>query len=223
MKNWGRDILAVGNSVGLGGYALINGKEFMRLGVTVEDSINNVEKTTFQIVAEGPVKSILSYTYDQWTPNERTYSVKETTSIWPGIYGYKNTVAVSGLKGDEQLGVGLVNIHTDNALKILDDNNKYVVLYTHDKQTYDKEWWLGMALIVPKDKYLGYLEAPKTGNLSNSYLAKLKIGNNEPISYFAIAGWELSDEKFTNETYFADYLKKITNQLSAEINIDVKN
>tara|TARA_R110000868_G_scaffold1650_5_gene13360 strand:+ start:209 stop:1492 length:1284 start_codon:yes stop_codon:yes gene_type:complete len=223
MKNWGRDILAVGNSAGLGGYALINGKEFMRLGVTVEDSINNVEKTTFQIVAEGPVKSILSYTYDQWTPNERTYSVKETTSIWPGIYGYKNTVAVSGLKGDEQLGVGLVNIHTDNALKILDDNNKYVVLYTHDKQTYDKEWWLGMALIVPKDKYLGYLEAPKTGNLSNSYLAKLKIGNNEPISYFAIAGWELSDEKFTNETYFADYLKKITNQLSAEINIDVKN
>ncbi|MDL5513324.1 DUF4861 domain-containing protein [Arenibacter sp. M-2] len=223
MEDWGRDILAVGNSVGLGGYALITENEFMRLGVTVEDSINNVEKTSFQIVAEGPVKSILSYTYDHWMPNDRTYSVKETTSIWPGIYGYKNTVAVSGLKGDEYLGVGLVNIHTDKALKILDDNSKYVALYTHDKQTYDKEWWLGMALIVPKDKYLGYLEAPKTGNLSNSYLAKLKIGNNEPISYFAIAGWELSDEKFTNETYFMDYLKMLTRQLSAEIVIEVKN
>lgn len=223
MEDWGRDILAVGNSVGLGGYALVTEDEFMRLGVTVEDSINNVEKTSFHIVAEGPVKSILNYTYDHWKPNDRSYSVNETTSIWPGMFGYKNTVSVSGLKGDEYLAVGLVNIHTDHALNILDDNSKYVILYSHDKQTYDKEWWLGMALIVPKDKYSGYTEAPKTGNLSNSYLAKLKIRNNEPTNYYAIAGWELSDKKFANETYFRNYLKKIADQLSAEINIEVKN
>ena len=192
MEDWGRDILAVGNSVGLGGYALINETEFMRLGVTVEDSINNVEKTTFHIDVEGPVNSIISYGYNNWKPNNRTYSVKETTSIWPGIYGFKNTVSVSGLTGDEDLAVGLVNINTDHSLGVLDENSKYVVLYTHDKQTYNKEWWLGMALILPKDKYLGFTQAPKTGPLSNSFLAKLKIEDNQPVSYYAIAGWELN-------------------------------
>ena len=223
MEDWGRDILAVGNSVGLGGYALINETEFMRLGVTVEDSINNVEKTTFHIDVEGPVNSIISYGYNNWKPNNRTYSVKETTSIWPGIYGFKNTVSVSGLTGDEDLAVGLVNINTDHSLGVLDENSKYVVLYTHDKQTYNKEWWLGMALILPKDKYLGFTQAPKTGPLSNSFLAKLKIEDNQPVSYYAIAGWELSDEKFSNETYFTDYLKKLTGQLSAVVEIEVKN
>tara|TARA_R110000823_G_scaffold37991_2_gene102707 strand:+ start:5495 stop:6778 length:1284 start_codon:yes stop_codon:yes gene_type:complete len=223
MEDWGRDILAVGNSVGLGGYALINETEFMRLGVTVEDSINNVEKTTFHIDVEGPVNSIISYGYNNWKPNNRTYSVKETTSIWPGIYGFKNTVSVSGLIGDEDLAVGLVNINTDHSLGVLDENSKYVVLYTHDKQTYNKEWWLGMALILPKDKYLGFTQAPKTGPLSNSFLAKLKIEDNQPVSYYAIAGWELSDEKFSNETYFTYYLKKLTGQLSAVVEIEVKN
>lgn len=223
MEDWGRDILAVGNSVGLGGYALINETEFMRLGVTVEDSINNVEKTTFHIDVEGPVNSIISYGYNNWKPNNRTYSVKETTSIWPGIYGFKNTVSVSGLTGDEDLAVGLVNINTDHSLGVLDENSKYVVLYTHDKQTYNKEWWLGMALMLPKDKYLGFTQAPKTGPLSNSFLAKLKIEDNQPVSYYAIAGWELSDEKFSNETYFTDYLKKLTGQLSAVVEIEVKN
>ncbi len=223
MEDWGRDILAVGNSVGLGGYALINETEFMRLGVTVEDSINNVEKTTFHIDVEGPVNSIISYGYNNWKPNNRTYSVKETTSIWPGIYGFKNTVSVSGLIGDEDLAVGLVNINTDHSLSVLDENSKYVVLYTHDKQTYNKEWWLGMALILPKDKYLGFTQAPKTGPLSNSFLAKLKIEDNQPVSYYAIAGWELSDEKFSNETYFTYYLKKLTGQLSAVVEIELKN
>ena len=106
---------------------------------------------------------------------------------------------------------------------VLDENSKYVVLYTHDKQTYNKEWWLGMALILPKDKYLGFTQAPKTGPLSNSFLAKLKIEDNQPVSYYAIAGWELSDEKFSNETYFTDYLKKLTGQLSAVVEIEVKN
>lgn len=222
MESWGRDIMAVGNSVGLGGYALITDKELMRLGVTVDDAINNVEKTTFKIQNEGPVESILTYDYQNWKPNNRNYSVKEKTSIWPGMYAYQNTVAVSGLKGDENLAVGLVNINNDNPLNIYSENSKYVVLYTHDKQTYNKGWYLGLAIILPKEKYLGYTEAPKKGNLSNTFLAKLKIKNNEPISYYAVGCWELSDPKFIDKTYFFNYLKQLTDELSAEIKIEIK-
>ncbi|GGF80821.1 DUF4861 domain-containing protein [Wenyingzhuangia marina] len=223
MESWGRDIMSVGNSVGLGGYALITDSELMRLGVTVNDSINNIEKTTFKIQTEGPVESILTYDYQNWQPNERTYSVKEKTSIWPGMYGYKNTVAVSGLQGDENLAVGLVNINNDDPLNVWDENSNYVVLYTHDKQTYNKEWWLGMAIILPKDKYVGYTEAPKKGDLTNTFLAKLKIENNQPVSYFAVACWELSDSKFVDKAYFENYIKQLTNQLSAKIGVEIKN
>lgn len=224
MEDWGRDILSVGNSIGLGGYALITETELMRLGVTVEDSINNIEKTTFKILNEGPVKSVLNYTYQNWKPNsDRTYSAEENTTIYPGIYGYKNTVSISNLQGDENLVVGLVNINNDKPLSVIDENEKYVILYTHDKQTYDKEWWLGMAIIVPKESYLGFTEAPKTGNLSNTFLTKLKIEDKQPISYYAIAGWELSDKGFIDETYFVDYLKQLTNQLSKDVSIEIVN
>lgn len=223
MEDWGRDILAVGNSVGLGGFALATETALLRLGVTVDDSINNVEKTTFQIRTEGPVKSELEFNYENWKPNEMTYSVKEITTIVAGSYGYQNTVTITGLKGDETLAVGLVNINNDRPLQIIDQNEKFMILLTHDKQTYEKEWWLGMALIVPKNEYLGYIEAPKTGKLSHTYLAKLKIENDKPIRYYAVAGWELSDIKFKDPAYFKAYVINIADQIAAKIAIKINN
>lgn len=222
MEDWGRDILSVGNSVGIGGYALMVGNELMRLGVTVDDSVNNVEETAFSIMAEGPVRSVLHYKYSNWKPDNRTYSVVENTSIWPGMYAYQNSVKVTGLQGDENLAIGLVNINTEMPLTELEGNDKYVVLYTHDKQTYDKTWWLGLALILPRDLYLGFTEAPKMGKLSNTFLAKLKIGNDKPVKYFAVGCWELSDEGFVDPVYFKDYLQNLTSQLSAEVKVTVR-
>ncbi|MGY5355687.1 DUF4861 domain-containing protein [Wenyingzhuangia sp. IMCC45467] len=223
MEFWGRDILSVGNSVGLGGYALIQEDNLLRLGVTVNDSVNNVERTTFKIQTEGPVTSVLTYDYQNWKPSLHQYSVHEKTTIWPGMYGYKNTVSVTGLQGDEHLAVGLVNINNNKPLHVLKENDDFVVLYTHDKQTYNKEWWLGMAIILPKKLYIGYIDAPDTGNLSKTYLAKLKIENNKPVSYYAVAGWEISDERFKDEAFFKSYVIDLTNQLSAKINVEINN
>lgn len=222
MADWGRDILAVGNSVGIGGYALMAGDELMRLGVTVDDSVNNVEKTTFRIMAEGPVRSVLSYHFENWHPDGRSYHVDETTSIWPGMYAYQNSVTFSGLKGDENLMIGLVSINNQNPLEELKVNDQWVVLLTHDMQTYDRQWWLGLALIVPRDLYLGYTEAPKTGQLSNTFLAKLKAENDKPVTYYAAAGWELSDEGFKDPVYFRNYLENLVKQLSAGVEVAVR-
>ena len=221
MADWGRDILAVGNSVGIGGYALLAGDQLMRLGVTVNDSVNNIEKTTFQIVDEGSVKSVLNYHYENWHPNGRTYQVNETTSIWPGMYGYQNEVTFSGLQGDETLAIGLVNINDKNPLEEISVNDKWQILLTHDMQTYDRQWWLGLAVIVPRDIYLGYTEAPKTGQLSNSFLAKLKVENDKPVTYFVVAGWELSDERFKDHDFFKNYVENLVEQLSAEVKVTI--
>ncbi len=186
MNDWGRDIFPVGNSAGLGGYALLVGDQINRLGILGTDSLNNIEKTTFKIVSEGPENSILSYDFHNWNASGNKYQAKEITSIWPGMYGYKNTVTLDGLKGNEMLLIALSNINNQKPLNVVESGN-FVCLMQHDKLGYNREWIMGTAIIVPKKDYNGYMEAPKTGQLTNSYLAKFKVENNEPISYYAIA------------------------------------
>lgn len=222
LANWGRDILAVGNSLGLGGYALMAGDSLMRLGVTVNDSINNVDQTTFRILDKGPIKSVLNYQFENWHPGTRSYQVNETTAIWPGMYAYKNTVQFSGLQSDETLVVGLVNINNQNPLEEIPVNDQWMVLLTHDMQTYERQWWLGLAIIVPRDLYEGYTEAPKVGQLTNTFLAKLKVENGKPVTYYAAAGWELSDERFRDPAYFRSYIVNLVQQLSAKVDVTIK-
>jgi hypothetical protein len=69
---------------------------------------------------------------------------------------------------------------------------------------------------------LGFIEAPKTGQLSNTFLARFKIENDKPLDYFAIGCWEISDEGFSDKEYFQNYLKNITNQLAAEVQISIQ-
>ena len=223
MHDWGRDIFPVGNSIGLGGFALLEGDKIERLGIIANDTLNNIEKTTFKIVSEGPVNSVLNYNYYNWKVSSgNIYQANEVTSIWPGVYGFKNTVKLDGLKGDEKLLIGLSNINNLNPLKV-SEVEKWVCLMQHDSLTYNRQWVMGTAIIVPKDKYEGYIEAPTEGQLTNSFLAKLKAENNEPISYYAIAGWELSaDGKFKDSDYFFNYVVNIARQLSAEVTIEIK-
>lgn len=222
MADWGRDILSVGNSVGIGGINLMIGDSLSRIGSAAGDTVTNVERSTFNIVKEGPVRSILDFNYFNWTPLDRTYQVHERVSIWPGMYAFQNTVSVAGLQGDESLLVGLVNSNTRNSLKEITVVDKYVVLLTHDQQTYDREWWLGLALILPEDVYIESGEAPKSGIFSNSYYGKLKVEEQVPITYYAVGCWELSDEGFRDPIYFEDYVISLARQLATEVEIQIE-
>lgn len=221
MHDWGRDVFPVGSSAGLGGYALLIDNEITRLGILGNDTLNNVGKTTFKIVSEGPVNSVLNYSYQDWEASGKKYQVKETTSIWPGMYGYKNTIRFEGLQGNEMALIALSNINNKNPLNVVEVGN-WICLIQHDKLTYNREWIMGTAIIIPKKGYNGYMEAPKTGQLTDSYLAKFKVQNNEPISYYAVAGWELSaDKNMGDSTYFNNYVINLAKQLAAEITIQI--
>lgn len=220
MKDWGTDILAVANSAGIGGFSLLFKDQLPRLGITEQDSLNNVDSTVCNILTNGPVRSIINFTYKHWKVYDRIYSAEQTTSIWPGMYAYNNSVRFNNLTGDETMVVGLVNSNTDHKpteMKVGD----WVVLYTFDKQSVNKEWYLGLALILPKANYLGYLEAPKKGSLSTTWLGKLKVENNKPVDYFAVAGWELSDQRFKDSLSFKNYLINLAGQLTSTVTIHI--
>lgn len=222
MADWGRDILSVGNSVGIGGFGMMIGDSIVRLGITGEDTLNNIDESVFTILTEGPVHTVMHYQYNNWHTGDRVYQADEKTSIWPGMYAYKNTVSLSGLQGDEMLLVGLVNSNTDHPLTELEIDDKFIVLYTHDRQTYDKVWYLGLALILPKDAYSGYGEAPQEGPFSKTFYGKLKIEENTPVSYYAAGCWELADEGFRDSTYFRNYVENLAQQLAAEVSVMIE-
>lgn len=221
MEDWGRDIFPVGNSVGLGGFALLVDGQVERLGVTAEDTLSNIEQTKFQILDEGPVKSVLDYKYHDWKAAGNIYDAEEITSIWPGMYGFQNKVTLKGLQGNETLLIGLSNINNEKPLQEIEVGD-YVALVAHDYQTYDRQWLLGTALILPKAVYEGYMEAPEKGQLTDSFLAKMKVENGKAVTYYPVAAWgDSSDGNFKNADYFRDYVVKLAKQLSVKLDVKV--
>lgn len=221
MEDWGRDIFPVGNSVGLGGFALLVDGQVQRLGVTVDDTLSNIEETNFRIIDEGPLKSILKYNYNNWEVAGNSYDAEEVTSIWAGMYGYKNTVSVSGLEGEEVLLIGLSNINNENPVQKIEAGD-FIALILHDYQTYDREWLLGTALLIPEADYNGYIEAPEEGQLTNSYLVKTNTENGKSLSYYAIAAGELApDGGYEDAETFRNYVEDLALQLSATVEIEV--
>jgi len=222
MADWGRDILGTANSAGIGGINVMIGDSLSRIGNIAGDSVTNIESSTFNFYREGPVRSVLDLQHNNWKPLDRTYQVNERVIIWPGMYAFQNNASVSGLQGDETLLVGIVNSESNNPLKEIVVNDKYVALISHDKQCYDNAWWLGLAVILPRDVYLGWGEAPKEGVFSNSFYGKSKIEEGKPVTYYAVGGWELSDEGFIDPDYFEAYVIGLANQLSVEVEIKVE-
>ena len=223
MEAWGRDVFPVGNSAGLGGFGVISNDTIRRLGILVTDTLSNIEKTHFKIVEKGPVKSTMHIDYSNWNTAGNTYQAKETVTIWPGMYAYQNTVSISGLKENDTLAIGLSNINNQNGVEEI-KTEKWVALVQHDSLTYDRKWIMGTALILPAEAYSSYIEAPQTGQFTQSFLAKMNVANEEPVTYYGVSGWELSQNpKFKDAAYFKAYVEQLANQLFTPIDINIEN
>src|SRR5512133_2149826 len=103
LHDWGMDILKVGNSLGAGAIAIGIGESLYRIGPC--------EEGNYRIITEGTVRSILELTYKNVPAGDRFYDVVHRISIYAGDHFYRSQVWVKGLKGDEQLVTGIVNLH----------------------------------------------------------------------------------------------------------------
>ena len=222
MLPWGRDILAVGNSLGIGGIGIIENGEAVRLGVRLDAEKNNIQTTHFELITEGPVRSVFKLSYEGWrTPNENTYDLENTVSIWAGSYSHTNEISLTSMAETDTLAIGLVNIHNDNPPVVLDQvSENYTGFYTHDQQTYDDQWYLGMGLIFPKDNYVKYTTTPDEGpGITNSYLNLIELNQDKSFTYHVFAGWELSDENFADADYFDSFMKQEIQKISSPVSI----
>jgi len=208
LNDWGRDVLSVGNSIGLGGIGAWYNGEARRIGVTLNDSTNNVAKTDYKLIVEGPVRSIFEINYNEWQLGEATFNASNKITIWAGQYGFKGEVAFEENAPDTII-VGLVNSNNNQPMFPAEPIGDWIPVATHDKQTYDNEYWLGMALIVPANKFLSCEESgPESQSVSTSFNALIENNSNTPFHYYTLSGWELTDDGFAKRDFFEEFLQK---------------
>ena len=212
LADWGMDILKVGNSLGAGSIALMEENQLIRLGET--------KSTSFDIIAEGPVRAILRLTFEGWQVGEESLKVTQTISIWKGHYYYKNQVKISGFKGEKALVSGIVNLHSDSSDYAI--NEKYVSLLTFDKQSENKDY-LGMALLTGKEYFKSFGQTSEKDSLiTDTYYMQMKIKEDKVSEYYFFAGWEKSSDDFKNLKSFQTSVDNACQRLFNPVIMDVK-
>lgn len=221
LEKWGRDILPVGNSVGIGGIALAKNNNFIRIGSTVKDTTYNIYQTTCEIVTEGPIYSQLFINHKKLNVAGNSYNIEERPTIWAGDYAYQNFIKCTSLKTNENLAIGLSTIAKDAVLNEYKTEN-WVAFYTYDKQSYNNEYNIGLAIIIPNKNFVSINNVTEGEKLSKTYLAKVNAyKKKEPIEYYALGCWELSNPLFETQEGFEKYLKQFLNTLNSDVEVNI--
>lgn len=209
LADWGRDILSVVTSFGPGGLALQSGDSLIRLGVLAGQKVDNVDISKFAIVTEGPVRSIFNMDFIGWDINGQKIDVHETTTIWAGSYGYENKVSISPMPAGCSLVSGIVRNNNDKELVEKSWNNKVRGMITHDKQTYNKEYYMGIAMLIPEEEVIELFDIPEKGKgIDFTWCVKLKPDKQGFYNYKVYAAWEFQDERFTDRDYFINLISE---------------
>jgi len=219
LNDWGRDVLSVGNSLGLGGIGAWYNGDAQRIGVTLNDSTNNVTETTFKLLVEGPVRSVFAISYNDWQLGDAIFDLTNTIEIWAGQYGFHGKVDFMDTAPDTLL-VGLVNSNNRQPMFPAEPMGDWLPIATHDKQTYENEYWLGMALVVPASRFISCeATGAESPSVSTSFNALIDNAENRPFEYYTLSGWELTDEGFGKRDFFAEFLKQEIEKIDQPVTI----
>ncbi|THU39679.1 DUF4861 domain-containing protein [Niastella caeni] len=203
--DWGMDVLKVGASLGAGSLALLvplpNGKDtLVRLGG------KNIERVTYEKVADGPVRAICRLHYLNWKIVEGLppVSITEEIHIWGGQYFYESHLTITGAPAGAQLVTGIVNLKSKNVHEI--NLNCWRAIYTYDEQSENKDK-LGLAVVMRTAHVAGTSTTPNANtDIQNTYIMKANIKDNDPLYFRFYAGWEKSDQMFSTEQLFHAFL-----------------
>jgi hypothetical protein len=202
--DWGMDVLKVGASLGAGSLALqmpLPGKKdtLVRLGG------KNIERVTFEKIADGPVRAIFKLQYRNWKVANgiAPVTVTEVISIWGGQYFYESKVTVSNAPAGSKLVTGIVNLRSKQVHQI--DSIGYKAIYTYDVQSENSDK-LGMAILMPGNQVTTGVTPNSNTDIQNTYTISAPVTNNQPVVFRFYAGWEQSDSRFASEEGFRGFM-----------------
>jgi len=207
MADWGRDILSVGRSFGMGGLALLKNDKLIRLGVTVDQTTDNVDSTRYTLINKGVVRALFRLNFYGWDVEGEKIDLTQIVTIWGGSYGYENRVIAAKLPKGSSLVTGIVRNNNNQPLQSEQFYGSRVMI-THDKQTYNKEFTLGLGLIVPTSSFEKSFDTPDQGEgILYTWCAQLRRDAKGEANYSVLAAWEMQNPAFLNRAFFVKTLK----------------
>lgn len=214
LQDWGMDILKVNNSLGAGAIAMYEEGKLYRL--------TGCDTAMFEKVFEGPVRSRFRLNFTNWQVGESKYNFTEEITIWAGNPWYKSDLYLSNLDEDKVLVTGIVNIHSDS-VSFRDYDHKAISISTHAPQAYDGEY-LGMGILAKQNEFVGYDEAPKSGEgITETYYIKLKAKPKQPVSFRFLVGWEIQDKGYADFDYFMGKLEEEAKQFGTPLEMKIES
>ncbi|MFT3902688.1 MAG: DUF4861 domain-containing protein [Niabella sp.] len=207
LHQWGRDIMSAANSFGLGGIALQTPDSLIRMGIPAGWKQDVVDSTRYTLITEGTARSILRLDYYGWQVSRAKIDISEEITIWAGKYGYENKVKATGLPFNSYLVTGIVANNNDKPFSEKKHDGKLLSMLTHDKQTYNKEYYMGMALILPLDNVKEtYHALEKNADIQKTWCVKMNPDREGIYRYNVYATWELADVKFKERDSFVNLI-----------------
>jgi len=219
---WGRDILNVGNSFGLGGLAMMSSDTIIQLGDIETGLADNVDSTYYRLIIEGPVRSVFRIEHKGWHVGNRKVNLTQDITIWGGKHYYQNKVKADNLPSGFNLVTGIVRNQNNKPLE--KSNNKlFASMMTHDKQTTDPQTFMGMALIISNSNLISTFDTPNTGHgILSTWCAKLCLDRENQLYFDVYAGWDQQDNRFGDRKYFFDFINKEMDKKSNPIEMKLK-
>lgn len=222
LSTWGRDILNLSGSFGLGGLAIMSVDTIIQLGDIKNGRKENVDSTYYQLVTEGPVRSVFQIKYKGWNINGEKNDILQTITIWAGKHGYENMISAENIPKGYSLFTGIVRSLNKKEL-VEKRNGNFSLMMTHDKQTTQPLNYLGMALVIPKSNFTEIFNTPDVGdNIKSTWCAKLKLDKKHSIKFDVYAGWELQDASFSDRKYFIKYIENESSKKNSPIKVSIK-
>ncbi|MCC8089316.1 MAG: DUF4861 domain-containing protein [Rikenellaceae bacterium] len=223
--HWGRDIMSVGSSFGIGGLgAWVDGERFGRLGRLASEFDDRIDSTKYTRITEGPVRSIFALDFYGWEiEDNKVDSIRQIVTIWAGRHNYENKViAYSDLPEGVELITGIARIFNDMPLEEIKLDN-CTVMATHDHQSYDKEFIMGMGLIIPNKYLTRIFDTPDRGiDFTKTWCAEIKLDSNREAEFYAYSAWEHQDEQFQDRDYFLEFMRKEAERWNTLVRVTVK-
>ena len=223
--DWGRDIMSVGTSFGIGGLAAwVDDARFVRMGRVNEDPVDVIDSTRYTLIFEGPVRSRFALDFYGWEVEGNKIDLRQEATIWAGKHNYDNKVIAPKLPANVSLITGFLYNFNDMPLEEMDFQN-YVGMATHDHQTYNKEFIMGVGMILPKenvDRLFLSTEFIPEAEISRTWFAKLQLDGKGEAEYKAYAAWEHQDERFKEREYFLNLIRTEGARLDAPVRVTLK-
>jgi hypothetical protein len=220
--DWGRDIMSVGTSFGIGGLAAwVGDSTIVKLGRSNLQVPDIIDSTRYTLLTEGPVRSRFALDFYGWEVNGSKIDLRQETTIWAGQYNYENRVIAPSLPGDVSLVTGFLYHFNDMPLEEFPFTN-YVGLATHDFQTYNKEFIMGVGLVLPKSGVKKLFTTPEfipEEVLSRTWCAELQLDSKGEVVYYPLAAWEHGDERFKDREFFLNTVRTLGEKLDNPVQV----